>query len=74
MSNNPETVTLSRRRALGLVASGLGTSPWPRVRRQPGRRLRYTLTTERVQAAFDDGLSGPELLRYGSVRLYDELS
>jgi hypothetical protein len=25
--------------------------------------LRYTLTAERVQTAFDDGLSGPELLR-----------
>jgi len=26
--------------------------------------LRYTLTAERVQTAFDDGLSGPELLRF----------
>jgi len=60
--------------------------------------LRYRLSAERVQMAFDDGLTGPDLLRfleerssralpgrlrssiqrwwarYGSVRLYDELS
>jgi len=60
--------------------------------------LRYRLSAERVQAAFDDGLTGPDLLtfleertsqplpgrvrsriqrwwaRYGSVRLYDELT